>query len=81
MEDQQIINLYFARSEQAIQETDIQQAQQLRSGQRKGASRTGRKRMLLAAIISLMLLLVGCAVVIASLQRVYMGRRGFSSTT
>lgn len=58
----------------------IQQAQQLRSGQRKGASRTGRKRMLLlAAIISLMLLLVGCAVVIASLQRVYMGRRGFSS--
>ncbi len=58
----------------------IQQAQQLRSGQRKGASQTGRKRMLLlAAIISLMLLLVGCAVVIASLQRVYMGRRGFSS--
>ena len=57
----------------------ILEAQQLRSGEAKAAVRKmSRNRMLLiAAVISLLLLLVGCAAVLIGLQKIYMGRVTF----
>jgi len=56
----------------------ILEAQQLRSGEAKAAIRKmSRKRMILAAVISLLLLLLGCAAVLVGLQKIYIGRVTF----
>mgnify|MGYP004613522745 FL=1 len=58
----------------------ILQAQELRSGNRKQPlCRIHRKRVfLIAAVISLLLLLVGCAAVLIGLQKVHLGQMEFS---
>ena len=56
----------------------ILQAQELRSGQRKQLRLMQRKRIfLIAAVISLLLLLVGCAAVLIGLQKISLGRVTF----
>ena len=56
----------------------ILQAQELRSGQRKQLRMMHRKRIfLIAAVISLLLLLVGCAAVLIGLQKISLGRVTF----
>lgn len=57
----------------------ILDAQQLRSGEAKKAIRKlSRKRLILiAAVISLLLLLVGCAAVLIALQRINLGKTTF----
>ena len=56
----------------------ILQAQELRSGQRKQLRVMHRKRIfLIAAVISLLLLLVGCAAVLIGLQKISLGRVTF----
>ena len=56
----------------------ILQAQELRSGQRKQLRVMHRKRIfLIAAVISLLLLLVGCAAVLIGMQKVSLGRVTF----
>ena len=59
----------------------ILEAQQLRSGQRKQLRLMHRKRIfLIAAVISLLLLLVGCAAVLIGLQKVSLGHMEFSDS-
>lgn len=59
----------------------ILQAQELRSGQRKQLRVMHRKRIfLIAAIISLFLLLVGCAAVLIGLQKVNLGHMVFTDS-
>lgn len=56
----------------------ILQAQELRSGQLKQLRMMHRKRIfLIAAVISLLLLLVGCAAVLIGLQKISLGRVTF----
>ena len=57
----------------------ILQAQELRSGQRKQLRMMHRRRIfLIAAVISLLLLLVGCAAVLIGLQKIHLGQMEFS---
>ena len=59
----------------------ILQAQELRSGQRKQLRLIHKKRIfLIAAVISLLLLLVGCAAVLISLQKVSLGHMVFTDS-
>lgn len=59
----------------------ILQAQELRSGQRKQLRLMHRKRIfLIAAVISLLLLLVGCAAVLIGMQKVSLGHMVFTDS-
>ena len=59
----------------------ILQAQELRSGQRKQLRMMHRKRIfLIAAVISLLLLLVGCAAVLIGMQKVSLGHMVFTDS-
>lgn len=59
----------------------ILQAQDLRSGNRKQLHLMHRKRIfLIAAVVSLLLLLVGCAAVLISLQKVSLGHMIFTDS-
>lgn len=59
----------------------ILQAQELRAGQRKQLRLMHRKRIfLIAAVISLLLLLVGCAAVLIGMQKVSLGHMVFTDS-